>query len=239
MMRESNPSAPPSPNRKLVDVYPYLGIRDAAYLQLHDQNTALVAAAELSARKALDAEHARAAAPPLRPQRHDRPRRRAADAPRDARPRLVGARPRADPDASRAGLDSKNTARPNNDSPVNVWENLYDLAPKRPENRTRSELRVRPRRRVERADARGRRGARAAEQGVGAAPLPHALQQACRRLLSQEAWVAPAALPPPASTGALTCSPDGLLCEGRPSAQPPPCPIPLPEVSLCGALPSR
>ena len=32
------------------------------------------------------------------------------------------------------GLDSKNTARPNNDSPVNVWENLYDLAPKRPEN---------------------------------------------------------------------------------------------------------
>ena len=30
------------------------------------------------------------------------------------------------------GLDSKNTARPNNDSPVNVWENLYEI--KRPEN---------------------------------------------------------------------------------------------------------
>ena len=38
-------------------MYLYLGIRDAAYLQLHDQNTALVAAAELSARKALSTQN--------------------------------------------------------------------------------------------------------------------------------------------------------------------------------------
>ena len=131
MMRESNPSAPPFPhNRKLVDVYLYLGIRDAAYLQLHA--AALVAAAE-----------------PRRARRSTQNmlepllRRFGLNGTTD----LVGVQrmrcamldldSSADPEPIpmiELGLDSKNTARPNNDSPVNVWENLYDLAPKRLEN---------------------------------------------------------------------------------------------------------
>ena len=113
-------------------MYLYLGIRDAAYLQLRDQNTALVAAAELSARKALSTQNT------LEPLL----RRFGLNGNTD----LVGVqrmrRAMLDLDASAAdpepipmqvelGLDSKNTARPNNDSPVNVWENLY---PQRPEN---------------------------------------------------------------------------------------------------------
>ena len=116
-------------------MYLYLGIRDAAYLQLHDQNTALVAAAELSARKALSTQNT------LEPLLRrfglngntdlvgvQRMRRAMLD--------LDSSAPDPEPIPMQVelGLDSKNTARPNNDSPVNVWENLYDLAPKRPEN---------------------------------------------------------------------------------------------------------
>ena len=114
-------------------MYLYLGIRDAAYLQLRDQNTALVAAAELSARKALSTQNT------LEPLL----RRFGLNGNTD----LVGVqrmrRAMLDLDASAAdpepipmqvelGLDSK------------IWraqqrlagqrENLYDLAPKRPEN---------------------------------------------------------------------------------------------------------
>ena len=45
---------PPPPSRsKLLEVYLYLGVRDAAYLVLPDQAAALAAAAELAASKAL------------------------------------------------------------------------------------------------------------------------------------------------------------------------------------------
>ena len=46
--------SPPPPSRsKLLEVYLYLGVRDAAYLVLPDQAAALAAAAELAASKAL------------------------------------------------------------------------------------------------------------------------------------------------------------------------------------------
>ena len=49
------PPLPPS-RSKLLEVYLYLGVRDAAYLVLPDQAAALAAAAELAASKALGTE---------------------------------------------------------------------------------------------------------------------------------------------------------------------------------------
>ena len=49
--------SPPPPSRsKLLEVYLYLGVRDAAYLVLPDQAAALAAAAELASSKALGTE---------------------------------------------------------------------------------------------------------------------------------------------------------------------------------------
>ena len=50
--------SPPPPSRsKLLEVYLYLGVRDAAYLVLPDQAAALAAAAELASSKALGTEN--------------------------------------------------------------------------------------------------------------------------------------------------------------------------------------
>ena len=216
-------------------MYLYLGIRDAAYLQLRDQNTALVAAAELSARKALSTQNT------LEPLL----RRFGLNGNTD----LVGVqrmrRAMLDLDASaptpsRSRCRSSSASIEEHGAPQQrlarqAWR-ISTTAPKRPENPHASNFECdldaasnAPT--VEADEELAPIGARlAAQRAASAAPIPSVPGGLNR----------PRSPPSRVDGSRLERTPRALLLRGTPPrAASPACPTPSPEVSLCGALHAR